>query len=243
MAAKKTPETAIKGIHDALLSASKNFPEIGRDKVGNWGTYGSLPGILRAVQKPLADAGVTITQPIIVNSEGIAFQRTVLTHAESGEMLTSELPLPIDQAPQKIGAVQTYYRRYLLQGLLALAPDDIEDLDDLPEEVPEEAPTTGHLESLRDLSLLRAQEAWGNRKDIGELAKQIRKAASQLSGISKPQQKDTVMFAAAIQALALTVGDDQEPLISMPQTGPDPLLEAVSNGEIEGKDIPITPIG
>ena len=51
------------------------------------------------------------------------------------------------------------------------------------------------------------------------------------------------MFAAAIQALALTVGDDGEPLISMPQTGPDPLLEAVSNGEIEGKDIPITPIG
>lgn len=244
MAARKTAEKASGGIYQAILEASKAFPEIGRDKQGNWGSYGSLPAILRAVRAPLADQGVVITQPVVFRVERVdeygtveasqAFQQTILTHAATGESLQAELPLPEGETPQKMGATQTYYRRYLLQGLLALAPDDIEDLDD------PDAPN--HLEQLRDLSLTCAKEAFGDREDIDKLAALVRKAAFQITGIRQPDPSEAITFAAAIRQVHLEVDEQGEPRIQTRPTGPDPLLQAVCDGEVAGDEIPITPV-
>jgi len=232
MAAKQTAQKTVQGIYGAILAASKEFPEIGRDKVGNWGSYGSLPALLRAVRAPLAKYGVLISQPVeyrpaMISTETgfetprMALQRTILTHVESGETLEAELPLNLDEPPQKMGATQTYYRRYLLQGLLALAPDDIEDLDSVGQKSP--------LESLRDLSEQRAREAFEARHDLTQLSLLIRQDATPICGIKSPADAaEAVTFASAIARVELELDPEGEPVIQVPSAKPNPMLKTAT---------------
>lgn len=49
---------------------------------------------------------------------------TEIYDLETGDKITSCIPLPQISDPQKIGSAITYYRRYSLQSLLALQTDD-----------------------------------------------------------------------------------------------------------------------
>ncbi len=49
---------------------------------------------------------------------------TVIKDLDSDESVSSEIPLPQLQDPQKMGSAITYYRRYTLQSLLGLQAED-----------------------------------------------------------------------------------------------------------------------
>jgi ERF superfamily len=75
-----------------------------------------------------------LIQPTIAKDNSTVL-KTILIHAESGEQLESELTIPaiaVGEAlpvanPQKLGAAMTYYRRFSICSLLAIAPDDDDD--------------------------------------------------------------------------------------------------------------------
>lgn len=78
------------------------------------------------VRKAVADAGLAIVhQPVIVPGRLTVY--TTLIHGASGEWCMGEIAAQVTEAkPQTIGSLITYYKRYLLIGLLniAIAEDD-----------------------------------------------------------------------------------------------------------------------
>lgn len=81
--------------------------------------YATLPQILSEVKPILSDVGLILLQPTQDNKV-----ITQIIDAETGESITSELELPTGLNPQQLGSCLTYYRRYLLAGLLSLEIDD-----------------------------------------------------------------------------------------------------------------------
>jgi hypothetical protein len=79
--------------------------------------YADLTQCLEAVIPALTEEGITLTQPILDGKV-----HTVIS--KNGEMLEAVLALPEITDPQKIGSAITYYRRYTLTALLALAAED-----------------------------------------------------------------------------------------------------------------------
>ena len=112
----------------ALAKFQAEHHAAGRDGKGNYGTYTTLAGALAAVQ-PACAYGLCHTQTIQPISDDLMVLRTTLMH-ESGEAISSELPLPIRQeggrgnAMQALGSALTYARRYGLLGIYGLAGDD-----------------------------------------------------------------------------------------------------------------------
>jgi len=112
----------------ALAKFQAEHHAAGRDGKGNYGTYTTLAGALAAVQ-PACAYGLCHTQTIQPISDDLMVLRTTLMH-ESGESISSELPLPIRQeggrgnAMQALGSALTYARRYGLLGIYGLAGDD-----------------------------------------------------------------------------------------------------------------------
>lgn len=87
--------------------------------------YATLKAVIEVAQKPFADAGLCVFE--YVTSEGeTPLQHLDLIHTESGEQLTSEIPLLVRDAanPQQVGSAQTYARRYLWTTAAGLAPED-----------------------------------------------------------------------------------------------------------------------
>lgn len=82
--------------------------------------YLDLNDLLNAV-KPLLEAeGLLLMQPILNNEVN-----TTIYDADSGEILAiSSIKLPEETNPQKLGSCITYYRRYTLKSLLAIAEKD-----------------------------------------------------------------------------------------------------------------------
>lgn len=118
----------------ALAKAQATFPEIERNrdvrvvtKSGKEYTfrYATLDVILRAVRKPLADNGLSVTQPI-EEANGRAVLKTVLMHS-SGQWLVSETPIPPSMGTQEFGSNLTYMRRYALSGVLNVASQEDDD--------------------------------------------------------------------------------------------------------------------
>ena len=87
--------------------------------------YADLQSVLDTIEGPLWDHGLLIVQRFGYDTEQ-AVLFTEVIHAESGERITSMIPVvskdPHD--PQKMGGAITYYRRYSLLALLGLAPED-----------------------------------------------------------------------------------------------------------------------
>jgi len=112
----------------ALAKFQAQHHAAGRDGKGNYGTYTTLAGALAAVQ-PACAYGLSHTQIIQPISDDLMVLRTILMH-ESGESITSDLPLPIRQeggrgnAMQALGSALTYARRYGLLAVYGIAGDD-----------------------------------------------------------------------------------------------------------------------
>ena len=112
----------------ALIKAKSNFEPIYKNKINPHfkNKYAGLDGILDAIELALSDAGLLLIQPTALRDNQTILQ-TIIIHAESGEQMISELKLPEIADPQKLGAAMTYYRRFSLCSLLAIAPDDDDD--------------------------------------------------------------------------------------------------------------------
>lgn len=89
--------------------------------------YASLGGVVAAVRPALTKHGLVVTQLPGVTPDGPVLE-TRLIHAESGEALSSHMPLTADKpGPQAQGSALTYARRYALLSVLGLVGDEDDD--------------------------------------------------------------------------------------------------------------------
>lgn len=111
----------------AFIKMQSELPEIEKDSKADAGRfsykYASLPEIFRVVKPVLFKHGFALTQ-----TSGSGCLVTALYHT-SGEVLKSFIfmPSPETISPQDYGKAHSYYRRYEVNGMLGLAPD--EDVD------------------------------------------------------------------------------------------------------------------
>jgi hypothetical protein len=118
----------MKLITAALIAAKAKFTPIHKNKINphfNF-KYATLDEILEAISPALFANNLLLIQPTIVK-DNLTVLKTLLIHAESGEQIESELTIPAITDPQKLGAAMTYYRRFSICSLLAIAPDDDDD--------------------------------------------------------------------------------------------------------------------
>jgi hypothetical protein len=118
----------MKLITAALIAAKSQFNPIHKNKINPHfkSKYATLDEILEAIAHALLANNLLLIQPTIVK-DNLTILKTILIHAESGEQLESELTIPTIADPQKLGAAMTYYRRFSICSLLAIAPDDDDD--------------------------------------------------------------------------------------------------------------------
>ena len=83
--------------------------------------YADLAECQRVTRKPLADAGLAVTQTI---ENGMLVTR--LLH-KSGQYITSQLPMSIPNKMQELGSMLTYMKRYTYCAILGIAADDDDD--------------------------------------------------------------------------------------------------------------------
>ena len=81
--------------------------------------YADINSALQQLQPLFKKHGIVIKQP---TRDGKVF--TILTCVETGQYVFSELEIPVNDDPQKVGSTITYYRRYTLIGLLGLNTED-----------------------------------------------------------------------------------------------------------------------
>jgi hypothetical protein len=113
----------------SLIKAKQGFSEIVKDKANPYfkSKYADLSSILAAIDKPLLENGLFVSQVTSTLEDGTAYLTTQVWH-ESGEVLESpRYLLHGGTDPQKLGSAITYARRYQLCALLSIAADDDDD--------------------------------------------------------------------------------------------------------------------
>jgi hypothetical protein len=117
------------GLVAALARAQAAFGAIDKAKRAEAGKYGysyaDIADVLAEVRPKLNAEGIAVLQPIRVTEHGMV----LVTQLRKGdEVLESEMLLPIEgQAPQQVGSLCTYYRRYALCSLVGVAPENEDD--------------------------------------------------------------------------------------------------------------------
>ena len=85
--------------------------------------YADLASVWAACRKPLTDNGLSVIQSL-GNEEGRVSCDTMLLHV-SGQWIRSGFSMmPQQNTPQAFGSCATYLRRYSLQSIVGVAPDD-----------------------------------------------------------------------------------------------------------------------
>lgn len=132
------------GIHQALVQAKKEMAPV-RKTAKNLGfqgaKYATLQDTIGAIEDALLNNDIVLTQTFRVGDNNERVLVTTLTHAPSRESISSEMvvfaPYFADSRkktgeedgretrdPQAIGSAITYYRRYALQAICGVAPED-----------------------------------------------------------------------------------------------------------------------
>lgn len=88
--------------------------------------YADLASVLAAVRPALASNGIALLQAPFARVGSIAVT-TLIAHT-SGQWIRNDLAMRLDATdPQALGSAITYLRRYALQALLGVAPEDDDD--------------------------------------------------------------------------------------------------------------------
>lgn len=90
--------------------------------------YAPLSVVLAAVRPALNRNGIAVLQPPVLRRSSIVVT-TLLLH-KSGQWIRNDFPFPLPSSsvdPQAIGSAITYLRRYTLQSILGVAPEDDDD--------------------------------------------------------------------------------------------------------------------
>jgi len=108
-------------LYTKLNEVKKEIGAISKDATNPFfkSKYFDINSLLKHVEPLLQKNGLLLLQPII---KGEVFLEVI--DIESGESVTSSIPLPQMDDPQKLGSAVTYYRRYTLQSLLGLQAED-----------------------------------------------------------------------------------------------------------------------
>ena len=107
---------------DRIIEVQRQIGVLGKDSENPFfkSAYLDLNKLLIHVTPLLIENGLLLSQPI---QNG--FVKSLIIDAESGEvLLNSEIALPDLKDPQKLGSCITYFRRYTLKSLLAIAEGD-----------------------------------------------------------------------------------------------------------------------
>jgi len=102
---------SIKNIAQALIIFHVKVDTIKKDAKNPFfkSTYASLTNILDAINEPLIESGLAISQ-FPTGADGLT---TILIHGESGEWISSTYEMrPVKDDPQGRGSCITYQRRY-----------------------------------------------------------------------------------------------------------------------------------
>jgi hypothetical protein len=88
--------------------------------------YADLSSVWDACRKPLSDNGLSVVQTadFIPEHPDMVCLETILCHS-SGEWIKGKLAVkPVKSDPQSVGSCITYLRRYSLQSIVGIAPED-----------------------------------------------------------------------------------------------------------------------
>lgn len=86
--------------------------------------YADLGAVWDAIRKPLTSNGIAVLQTTAAGPDGSVRIITSMVH-ESGEWMRGELEIkPTKPDPQSLGSAITYGRRYALQAIAGVAPED-----------------------------------------------------------------------------------------------------------------------
>lgn len=114
-------------LYKALLKVQGEIGSIAKDSKNPFfkSSYLSLNGVRDAVLPVLTKHGVVLTQPTRYD-QGKTFVSTELTHAESGQSLSSMTEVVCSKPgdAQNFGSGLSYSRRYGLMSMLSLAAED-----------------------------------------------------------------------------------------------------------------------
>lgn len=87
-------------------------------------TYADLASVWDACRTPLSKYGLSVTQTTDVTDAGTTILVTTLLHS-SGQLIQGRYPVhPVKPDPQALGSALSYARRYALQAIVGVAPDD-----------------------------------------------------------------------------------------------------------------------
>lgn len=115
-------------MYDKLAKIQDEIPALVRDKDGYGYKYADLNQLMEKLTPLLRKYKLVLTQPLVAH-EHYTSVLTRIDDLESDAHMTSEILLPTDIQPQKMGAAITYYRRYSLGSLLALQTEDDDDAE------------------------------------------------------------------------------------------------------------------
>jgi len=123
----------MKNLYKSLAKFQKEVKNIPKNSKGYGYDYAKLEDIIRIVTPTLNKNGLVLIQSIDTDIESrLPSVKTTLAHIESSESIVSwtpvsEVKLGSMNHYQSVGAGITYFRRYSLQGMLGIFPD--EDID------------------------------------------------------------------------------------------------------------------
>jgi hypothetical protein len=107
--------------------------------------YATLEKVCDTIRPAMQSCGLVWMQmPGETNEHGLAI-RTIIAHAESGEMLDQTMVVPLAKRdPQGVGSALTYGMRYSLMAALGLPPTDDDDGNEASKPAPKAAPANAH---------------------------------------------------------------------------------------------------
>jgi hypothetical protein len=117
----------MKNLTAALIQFQKNVPTIVKDKSNPFfkSKYSDLASVINGVSETLSRCELAVFHRTRIQ-DGRNVLVTVLAHS-SGEMIESELFIPEQQDPQKLGSLFTYLKRYSYVAILGIASEDEDD--------------------------------------------------------------------------------------------------------------------
>lgn len=116
---------SIVNLAKALVAVQSHIEPVKKDAANPFfkSKYADLATVWDAVREPLAKNGLSVLQEPGTDGDRAALTTTLL-HT-SGEYTRSRMSVPVaKQDPQGYGSAITYMRRYALQSVLGVAPED-----------------------------------------------------------------------------------------------------------------------
>ena len=126
MSTNETRSATIGALAAALAKAQGALPHAIKDSANPYfkSKYADLAAVWDACRGPLSTNELAVIQSVLDDPANRVVVETVLMHS-SGEWMSSRISMaPKDDTPQAVGSAITYARRYGLQAMVGIAPDD-----------------------------------------------------------------------------------------------------------------------